>query len=104
MHVTVKTLENQALLEKKGDGVNNTPWSTAFGTLCCREQVRHTGAGQTHAPAGEASTDHIAQCGRQRDPPLNEQTGVTWEWLSLQLCLMNAAWPAIWSCWLMKLR
>lgn len=59
MHVTVKTLENQGLLEKKEDGVNNTPWSIGFGTVCCREQVRHTGAGQTHAPAGEASTQII---------------------------------------------
>lgn len=56
MHVTVKVLENQSLLKQKGDRVNNIPWCIGFGTVCCREQVRHRGAGQTHAPVGEAST------------------------------------------------
>lgn len=53
---TAKMLENQGLLEQKGDRVNNTPCSVGFSTVCCREQVRHTGAGQTRAPAGETTT------------------------------------------------
>lgn len=71
MHVTVKMLENEGLLKQKGDRVNNIPWSIGFGTVCCREQVRYTGAGQTHAPAGEASTQ-ITQLLRKAMGPTAE--------------------------------
>lgn len=68
MHATLKLLENQGLLKQKGDRVNNMPWCPGFGTVRCREQVRHRGAGQSQAPVGEASTQITEPSGKAMGP------------------------------------
>lgn len=76
-------LENEGLLEQKGDRVNNGFWHSVLQRTGEEEQDRLILL-QERPPHRSHSW-----CGRQWDPLLNKQPGFIWEWFLLQFSLVN---------------